>query len=152
MSKIWILHNSKHGNSEKVSQDIAEKLKDKYEISVGSIKKITPEDVARDNPNGVIIGARILAGIADRKLRKFLLKIGALMENNIPKLAIFYTHATSWAEENTKFMDKTLGKTTCIDEVCPEYLHVKVAKIKGPIESGQDAKVDDFIGKIIAFM
>jgi len=46
MEKIWIIHNSMYGNSEKISNQIADGLKDSYDVSVDSIKNINPEDIA----------------------------------------------------------------------------------------------------------
>jgi len=41
MKKIWIIHNSLHGNSEKISKQIAEGLKDSYDVSLDSIKTVS---------------------------------------------------------------------------------------------------------------
>ena len=40
MKKIWIIHNSMHGNSEKIAKQFAEGLKESYDVSVDSIKNI----------------------------------------------------------------------------------------------------------------
>jgi len=72
MKKIWIIHNSMYGNSEKISKQLAEGLKDNYDVSVDSIKNVTPEAIAKDEPYGLIIAVRIVAFRSDFEMLKFI--------------------------------------------------------------------------------
>ncbi|MHA1488637.1 MAG: flavodoxin family protein [Promethearchaeota archaeon] len=152
MENIWIIHNSKHGNSEKLSYDIAAKLKDKFNVKVGSIKTLNPEEIASDNPVALIIGARIIAFNTDRKIAKFIKKLSAYFEKPIPKIATFYTHAASWTEKFSRGMRKALEKSTCIGNVCPELLEVRIQGLKGPAAEDQDEKIQKYIKKLIEFL
>ena len=96
MKKIWIIHNSLHGNSEQISKTIAEDLKKDHEVSLNSIKNITPEDIAKDEPDGLIAAVRIFAFNSDKKMTKFLVELDKVIKKPISKLAYFSTHAMKW--------------------------------------------------------
>jgi len=74
------------------------------------------------------------------------------MKEPVPKVATFYTHASPWKDSKKSGMIKTLKKTTCVGEICPEYLEVRMQKIEGPAEEGYETKVDEFIPKLISFI
>ena len=152
MKKIWIIHNSLHGNSEKISQQIAEGLKDSYDVSVDSIKNISPEDIAKDEPYGLIIAVRIVAFSSDKEIREFTTNLDKAITKPISKVAYFSTHALGWKKFFIKGMKKTLEKIGCVEEVCPEYLEVKMQKPEGPAVEGADAKIGEYILTLKEFM
>ena len=152
MKKIWIIHNSLHGNSEKISKQIAEGLKDSYNVSVDSIKNISPEDIAKDEPYGLIIAVRIVAFSSDKEIREFTNNLDKAITKSISKVAYFSTHALGWKKFFIKGMKKTLGKIGCVEEVCPEYLEVKMQGAEGPAVEGADAKIGEFILTLKKFM
>ncbi|MFX1314108.1 MAG: hypothetical protein ACFFHD_16090, partial [Promethearchaeota archaeon] len=114
MKKIWIIHNSMYGNSEKIAKQIANGLKDSYDVSVGSIKNITPEDIAKDGPYGMIIAVRIIAFRSDIKIRKFVNNLNKVITKPISKVAYFSTHALGWKKLFIRGMKKTLSKIGCV--------------------------------------
>ncbi len=152
MQNVWVIHNSKFGNSEKLSNEIATSLKEKFNVKVDNIKTLNPEEIVRDNPYALIIGARVIALNTDRKMTKFIKQLGAYFEEPIPKIATFYTHAVSWKKRFSKGMRKALKKSTCIGDVCPEFLEVKMQAQKGPAAEGQGDKIQTYIKKLIEFL
>lgn len=152
MKKIWIIHNSLHGNSEQISKTIAEDLKSSYDVSVDSIKKITPENIAKDDPYGLIVATRIVAFRSDNEIREFIKKLDIVMTKPISKVAYFSTHALGWKNFFIKGMKKTLEKAECIGEICPDFLEVKMQKPEGPAIEGTDVKVGEFISTLRNFM
>ena len=152
MKKIWIIHNSLHGNSEKISQQLAEGLKDSYDVSVDSIKNISPEDIAKDEPYGLIIAVRIVAFSSDKEIREFTTNLDKAITKPISKVAYFSTHALGWKKFFIKGMKKTIEKIGCVEEVCPEYLEVKMQKPEGPAVEGADAKIGEYILTLKEFM
>jgi len=152
MKKIWIIHNSLYGNSEKISQQIAEGLKDSYDISVDSIKNVSPEDIAKDEPYGLIIAVRIVAFSSDRKIRKFIKNLDKAITKQISKVAYFSTHSLGWKKFFIRGMKKTLRKVGCVEEVCPEYLEIKMQGSEGPAVEGTDAKIGEYILTLKEFM
>lgn len=152
MKKIWIIHNSMHGNSEKISKQIAEELKDSYEVSVDHIKNMKPEDVAKDEPYGLISAVRILAFMSDKEMRTFIKELDKVMTKPISKFAYFSTHALNWKKIFIKGMKKTVGKMECVEEICPEFLEVKMQGAEGPAEEGSDHKIREYISSLKAFL
>ncbi len=152
MKKIWIIHNSLHGNSEQISKTIADNLKTTYDVSIESIKNITPEDIANDDPYGMIVATRIVAFRSDNEIREFIKTMDRFITKPISKVAYFSTHALGWKNFFIKGMNKTIEKTNCFEEVCPEYLEVKMEKAEGPPIEGADAKIGEFISTLREFL
>lgn len=147
MKNVWIIHNSKFGNSENLSNKIADELKNKFNVKVDSIKTIEPEEIAGYNPDALIIGARIIAGNTDRKMTKFVKNLGTYFEGQIPKIATFYTHTIKWTDKFSRGLRKALEESTCIGDVCPEILDVKIEKKKDPPIQNYINMLIDFIGE-----
>ena len=152
MKKIWIIHNSKYGNSEQISKQLAEGLRDSYDVSVDSIKNISPEDIAKDEPYGLIIAVRIIAFRSDKEIREFISNLNKVITKPISKVAYFSTHALGWKKFFIRGMKKTLKKIGCVEEICPEYLEVKMQGEKGPAVEGADGKIEEFISTLKEFM
>ena len=152
MKNVWIIHNSKFGNSEKLSNEIAGSLKDKFNVKVRSIKTLNPGEIASDNPEALIIGSRVIAMNTDRKMTKFVKGLGAHFEEKIPKIATFYTHGAPWKERFSKGMKKALEKSTCIGDLCPEILEVTIKGQKGPAAEGQDEKIQNYIKLLLEYL
>ncbi len=152
MKDVWVIHNSKFGNSEKLSNEIAEGLKDKFNVKVGSIKTLNPEEIANENPEALIFGGRIIVMNTDRKLTKFIKNLDSYIKEPIPKIGTFYTHMLQWKDRFSKGMRKAFEKSTCIGDLCPEFLNVRMQGQKGPAIEGQDDKIQKYIKKLIDFL
>jgi len=152
MKKIWIIHNSTHGNSEKIAKQLAEGLKDSYDISLDRIQNISPEDIAKDKPYGLIVAVRIFQFMSEREIRKFISNLDKVITKPISKVAYFSTHALRWKKIFIKGMKKTLEKVGCFEEVCPEYLEIKLHGAEGPAEEGAYAKIEEYISTLKEFM
>ena len=152
MNKIWILHNSLHGNSEQVANQIATSLKEEHDVSVESIKNIDPLIVAKDEPYGLIIAVRILAFRSDPEMRKFITELDNVISKPISKVAYFATHALGWKKLFIKGMKKTIEKVGCVGETCPEFLEIKVDKAEGPLAQGSDEKIAEYLLKLKEFL
>jgi len=46
---------------------------------------------------------------------------------------------------NYEIMKKILENADCVEEICPEYLEVKMEKPEGSAVEGADAKIGEFI-------
>ena len=152
MKKIWIIHNSLHGNSKQISEQIAEGLKDGNEVTVKSIKEVSPEVIAKDEPYGLIIAVRILAFRSDPEIRKFLSDLDKAITKPISKVAYFATHALGWKKLFIKGMKKTLEKIGCVTEICPEFLEIKMEKAEGPAVDGANAKIEEYVSTLKNFL
>ena len=152
MKKIWILHNSLHGNSAQVANQMANVLNSNYNVSVEHIKNITPEVIAEQTPYGLIIAVRILAFRSDPEMREFISELDKVITQPIAKIAYFATHALGWKKLFIKGMKKTLENADCVGEICPEFLEIKVEKAEGPLVQGSDMKIANYISKVNNFL
>lgn len=141
-----------HGNSEKISKQIAEKLKDNYDVKVDYIKNIKPEIIAKDQPYDLIAAVRILAFMSDKEIRKFISDLDKVMTKPISKFAYFSTHALNWKKIFIKGMKKTINKIGCVEEICPEFLEIKIQSAEGPAEEGSDTKIVEYISSLKEFL
>ena len=152
MKKIWIIHNSEHGNSEKISKQLAEGLQDEYDVSVGSIRNTLPEVIAKDEPYGLIIAVRIIAFSSDKEMTKFVKKLDGAIIKPFSKVAYFATHALGWKKLFIRGMKKILDKVGCVEEICPEYLEVRLQGAEGPAREGADAKIAEYLITLKEFL
>ena len=152
MKKVWIIHSSDYGNSEKVANKIADGLKDNYDISVGHIKNITPEDLAKEDIYGLIAAVRIFAFGSDKKIRNFLNNLNRVTKKQISKFAYFSTHALKWKNFFIKGMKKTVNKLGCVEDVCTDILEIRLEGAQGPAREGEDEKINKFVTTLREFM
>jgi flavodoxin len=141
-----------HGNSEKISKQLAEGLKESYDVNVGNIKNFRLGDITKNDPYGLIIAVRIIALSSDKEMRTFLIRLDEAIKKPISKVAYFSTHALGWKKFFIRGIKKTLKKVGCVEEICPEYLEVKMQKAEGPAEEGSDAKIREYITTLKEFL
>jgi len=151
LTKIWIIYNTKHGNSEKVCEDVKSKLSDKFKISIGNVTKITPEAIANDRPDLLIVGSRIIVGRPDKKVKKFVTQLGTILKEPIPKAATLYTHCLEWDQKVAK-MSKIIKDSRVANDILSEFLEIKMEKMKGPEEPGQELKYQNFAERVAVFI
>ncbi|MBD3255169.1 MAG: hypothetical protein GF383_08745 [Candidatus Lokiarchaeota archaeon] len=152
IKKIWIIHNSRYGNSEKIANQIAEGLKNSYNVSVGRIKDLMPKQIAKDEPYGLIVAVRILSYMSDLKICRFIKKLDKILQTPVSKVAYYSTHTMRWRERFTKGILKSFHKADRVKEICPEYLHVQMERNKGPAVEGSDEKIGKFVENLKKFM
>ena len=151
MTKIWIIYNTKYGNCGIWCEEIERRLKENYDVKISNVKEITPDDVANDPPDVLLVGARIVVGSPDKKVKGFVKKLSGLLKQPIPKAATLYTHGSPWDDDFDK-MGKILEDSNVANDILPEVLEIKMAAVKGPAEPDQDYKVDKFIDNLAYFI
>ena len=152
MVKVWFIHNSQAGNTERLSNQFAESLKANYDVKVGSIDSIKPENIVNDNPDVIVFATRVEAFSSDKKMTKYVHSLGDVIKTPIPKVATFYTHAMGWKKRFSKGMKKALEESTCIGETCPEFLEIRLKGANGPERDGQEDKMEEYLIKLKEFI
>ena len=152
MVKVWFVHNSQAGNTERLSNQFADALKANHDVKVGSIDSIKPEAIAGDNPDVVVFATRVEAFGSDRKMTDYVKSLGSVIKTPIPKVATFYTHAMGWKKRFSKGMTKALEESTCIGEKCPEFLEIRLKGMKGPEREGQEDKIEKYMTTLKEFI
>lgn len=152
MKKVWIIHSSDTGNSEKVAKQLAGGLEGIYDVSVEHINDISPEKLAAEEPYGLIAAVRIFAFSSDKKMTKYLAELDKVIKKSVSKLAYFSTHAMKWKNLFIRGMKKTLNNMSCVEEVCPDFLEVRLQGAKGPAREGADEKIESYISSLKEFL
>ena len=152
MKKVWFIHNSQAGNTERLSKQFADELKANYDVIVGSIDSTKPEDIVNDNPDAIVFATRVEAFGSDRKMTEYVRSLGNVIKTPIPKVATFYTHSMGWKKRFSKGMTKALEESTCIGETCPEFLEIRLKGAKGPEREGQDDKTENYLTMLKEFI
>ncbi|MFX1442798.1 MAG: flavodoxin family protein [Promethearchaeota archaeon] len=151
MVKIWIIYHTKHGNCKSVCENLKSILSEKFDVSIGDVAKIKPDLIVEDSPHLIIVGSRIIIGSPDKKVKKFVNKLGSILPNPISKAATLYTHTLKW-ESNYAKMAKVLEENNVVKEYLPDILNIKMIKTKGPAEPDQDKNINEFAEKVSEFI
>lgn len=150
LKKIWIIYHSKTGNNKAICQQVGNDLKEKFDIKISSVKEIKPNEITSNPPDILIVGSRIVIGRPDKTIKGFVKKIGKTLKQPITKAATIYTHVLDWDEAFAK-MPKLLKENGVALEILDQPLEIKLEKQNGPIESGQESKIEEFVQKIYTF-
>ena len=137
--KVWIVHDSKHGNGKRIAEIFGNSFIDD-EVKISHIKDIRPEIVVQDAPDVLIVGCAIrifrLSGSRKwlEKLQKYLEKTNQQINYGI----CFITHARNFNKisKHTEKFYQLLKEGKGISQVYPNYLTCQVEEIEGPFKLG----------------
>ncbi|MFW9923136.1 MAG: hypothetical protein ACFFDW_07630 [Candidatus Thorarchaeota archaeon] len=151
--KIWIIHDSVYGNGEKLAKTLGAAFEKKAEVNIAHNKKVTPEKVASDSPDVLIIGTAARKFKISGGSKKWLRKLNAILrkeKKTIKYGASFLTHvlpdnvAKFWGTRFHKLYQKLP-----VTKVYPEWISGRVEKPEGPFAAGEQEKFEK-IGKELA--
>lgn len=147
------MHDSVYGNGKRVAERLAEKLSQISSVFIGDVKNLTPDQVAKENPDGIIFGSAIRAFQNSINLKKWFKTYCKIVkrDNKIADFsAVFVTHASS-----INFMGKlgdnavkTLQQSMIFRKVYPEWFSVQVIGQQGPLASGELEKFDEISSRL----
>jgi menaquinone-dependent protoporphyrinogen IX oxidase len=137
--KVWIVHNSKHGNGKLVAQKIAEALKP-AEVKIEHIKKVSPEKIVEDEPDLIIVGAAVRVFRIWGATKKWIKKLNYELEKEKKTIKYgfcYITHMMSKEKTEGKALDIIrMMMNGSIENVYPEWLSGQVKEIEGPLIEG----------------
>jgi len=149
--KVFVVYDSKYGNTKLVAEKIVEGIKEvdgiETAISIGYAKEVNPEEVAVSDV--VIIGAPNHMGKPSRMIRKFVDKL-AKAEVKANWTAVFDTYMGRMRENDRamKKLEKTVTEKIPSLKVITPGLSVRVEHMSGPITDGEFPKIRDFANRI----
>ena len=142
--KVAILHDSQAGNGERLAQAMKEAFEGAgVSVTMGHVNSVSPESIAKEAPDLLIVGAAIRAFHTSTTSKRWLKSLaGALRTTGgtISHGAAFVTHglpkdkANGWGNRFRKRLEKVRGLT----EVYPEWLSGRVVEQMGPLEDGAE--------------
>jgi menaquinone-dependent protoporphyrinogen IX oxidase len=155
--KVQIMTNTKFGNGKK----LAELLKDEFsaddEVTVADVKEVSPETVAKDVPDVLILGGAIRVFKSDGKSKKWLKQLDGLLKKSGNKIKYgtgFLTHAMP-TDKVQGMANKYLAKiesSSIIEKTYHELLTPRVEGQQGPIFSEDMEKAKTYIQDFIKWM
>ncbi|MHA1511748.1 MAG: hypothetical protein ACTSRX_08515 [Promethearchaeota archaeon] len=156
MKKIWIMHDTQHGNGKNLAELLAKELPSEYEISIGDVKTTPAIKVAQETPQLLILGGAIRKFQGPKRSNEWLKTLShELTKTNatIPYGAGTLTHMmpTDATKGYRKRFLKNVSKSPAITSWYGECLSAQVKGIKGPLLDGEFEKTRQFIKDIVAW-
>jgi len=148
MVKVFVVYDTKYGNTKLVAEKIVEGMKEAegIETSIGDVEETDPEQAAAFD--AILVGSPNHFGGPVGGIKRFIDKLGKL-DLEARWIAVFDTYEGGDYEKAVKKMEKRIGeKAPALKPITPG-LSIKVDGTKGPITDGELPKCKEF-GKKIA--
>jgi len=147
--RVFIVYDTKYGNTKLVAGKIAEGIRESEEIEteVSDVKEVDVKKLA--DADAILIGAPNHMGNPSRTIMKFIDKLSKL-ELKAKQAAVFDTYMGRDFEKAAKKMENTLREKIPTLKLTTSGLSVRVDASQGPITEGELPKCIDFGKKIAA--
>ena len=149
MAKVFIVYDTKYGNTKLVAEKIAEGVRETrgIEAEIGDVKQVSLRKLA--DADAILIGAPNHIGNPSRTIMKFIDKLGKL-ELKAKGAAVFDTYLGGDFEKAMKKMEKRMREKVPAVKLMTSGLSIRVDESKGPITEGEFPKCTEFGKKIAA--
>ena len=150
MVKVFVVYDSKHGNTKLAAEKILEGIREfvGIETAIDYVKEIDIEKVA--DYDAIVLGAPNHMGRPSRTMKKFVDRLAEL-DLKAKNVAVFGTYSgrVRLVDRAVKKLEKMLEKKLPNLTLISPGLSIRVNGIPGPIVEGELPKCVDF-GKKIA--
>ncbi len=148
MVKVFVVYDTKYGNTKLVAEKIVEGLREigGIEIAISDAKEVDLERVA--DCDSVLIGAPVHFGAPSRTITKFIDKLGK-PDSKAKWAAVFDTYLKEDFEKGVKPMETRINEKVPRLKLIVLGLSIQVTGMEGPIAEGELPKCTDF-GKKMA--
>ena len=146
----WILYDTQFGNGKILAEFLKKEFPDNVEVRTGDVKKISPDSVAKDKPEVLIVGGAIRMFRGGTKSKKWLKKLNKNLEKIDHKVNYatgFFTHGlpTDKIQGYAKRFLKKFEKSSMIEKTYDKLLTARVKEQEGPIIDEEMEKSKNFI-------
>ncbi len=148
MVKVFVVYDTKYGNTKLVAEKIVEGMKEVegIEATISDVEKTDSKRAA--DYDAILIGSPNHFGGPVRGIKRFIDKLGKL-DLKAKWVAVFDTYLGGDFEKAVKKMEKRINEKVPRLKLIAPGLSIKVADMKGPIVDGELPKCKEF-GKRIA--
>lgn len=149
MVKVFVVYDTKWGNTKLVAEKIVEGLREVegIETAISDVEEVDLERVA--DSDAILIGSPNHVGGPVRGIKKLIDKLGKL-DLKAKWVAVFDTNlGGNQLEKAVKKMEKRISEKIPSLKLISSGLSIRVDGMKGPISNGELSKCKDF-GKKIA--
>ena len=151
MVKVYVIYDTKYGNTKLVAEKIMEGLEEAegVETAISDVEGVNLDDVA--SSDAILIGSPNHMGSPARSIRSFIDKLGNLGLKG-KQVAVFDTYMAADFEKAAKKMEQRINEKAPGLKIIAPGLSIRVKGTKGPIEEGELPKSKEFGAKIAAQM
>ena len=148
MIKVFVVYDTKYGNTKLVAEKIVEGLREVegIETVISDVEEVDFEKLA--DCDAILMGAPNHMGGPSRTIKKFIDKLGKI-DLKTEWFAVFDTYLGGDFEKAVKKMEKRINEKIPGLKLITSGLSIKVDGMKGPIKDGELPKCKEF-GKKIA--
>ena len=152
---ICIIHDSQKGNGKQLAARLASEFESRgAQVVMGHRTEITPEQVAKNPPDLLIVGAAVRAFMTSPPVKQWIARLAAKLKAygaKISHTAVFLTHAMpdEMVEGRVERLQRSLSRAEGIGEVYSEWLSGQVKSIPGPFVDGTLEKAITFAADLL---
>ena len=155
--KLWILYDTQFGNGKNLAELLKNEFSEDWEIKLGDVKSISPNTVANEAPDALILGGAIRMFQGAPASKKWLKKLNKELDSikkEIKYGTLFLTHAlpTNLIQGYGKRFWKKLKKSNRIVKTYPKIITGRVNTEKGPFFDGELERAKEFIHEFIKWI
>ncbi len=143
--KVFVIYDSKYGNTKIAAENILEGIKqvEGIEVAIGYVKEVDSQSVG--SCDGLILGAPNHMASPSRTMKKFVDKL-ANLDLKATKVAVFGTYSGRIRAEDraVKKLEKVVEKTLPKLKLLSPSLSIRVKGVTGPVAEGELKKCIEF--------
>ena len=149
--------DTKFGNGRKLAELLKKEFSADEDVTIADVKEVSPESVAENAPDVIILGGAVRMFKSDTKSKKWLKKLDGLLKKSDKKIKYgtgFLTHSLPTGKVQG-FAKKYLGKiesSSMIEKTYHELLTARVKSQEGPIIPEEMEKAKTYIQDFISWI
>jgi flavodoxin len=155
--KVSIVHDSQRGNGRKVAEKMGEVLESLgATVLIGHQSETTPESVAEQSPDLLIVGAAIRRFMTGPASKRWAGRLAAALKANGRQIAcgaFFITHLMTRkaAEPRAAKFGAKFSAFGIVGQLSPEWFSGQVKEMSGPLVDGTLENADRFARELFAW-
>ncbi len=147
MVKVFVVYDTKYGNTKLVAEKIVEGLMEVegIEAAVSDVEEVDLDDVA--GSDAILIGSPNHVGSPARSITKFIDRLGRFgLEGK--QVAVFDTYLGGDFQKAARKMEQRINEKAPGLKIIAPRLSIRVEGMKGPVAEGELPKSKEFGTKI----
>jgi len=155
--KVLIMTDTKVGNGKILAEALKQEFSNGTIVNIADVKEVSPNKIAEDAPDVLILGGAVRMFRGDPKSKKWLSELNKILKKSGAKIQYgtgFLTHALP-TDKVQGFARKYLSKiddASMIEKTYPELLTARVQDQKGPIFPEEMEKARGYVKEFIDWM
>jgi menaquinone-dependent protoporphyrinogen IX oxidase len=152
--KVQIMTDTWYGNGTFLAEALKKEFSNEFDVNIADVKEVSPEKIAEDAPNVIIIGGAIRMFRGAPKSKRWLSKLNKILEKsgkNVKYGTGFLTHAMPTDKIQgyaRRFLNK-IDNASIIESTYSQLLTARVEDSKGPISPEEIDKSRGYIKEFI---